>query len=73
MLNRRYLSQKERDGYWHRVALEREATQLIRSAARRAPAPVTIKPKPTRADMTALPRRLTLSDLPSLRKKGLVP
>jgi hypothetical protein len=72
MLDRRWYTPKERDAYRHHAALEREATQLIRSAAR-ASAPPTIKPKPTRADMTALPRRLTLFDLPSLRKRGLVP
>jgi hypothetical protein len=35
MLNRRYLTQKERAGYWSRVALEREATKLLADDRRR--------------------------------------
>jgi hypothetical protein len=51
-LNRRYLTQKERAGYWNRVALEREASKILRADRRRqrppTPAPRPAKPEPKR-------------------------
>jgi hypothetical protein len=50
MLNRRYLTQKERAGYWSRVALECEATKLLADDRRRRrppiPAPRSPEPEP---------------------------
>jgi hypothetical protein len=56
-----------------RRGLEREADRILaadRRRQRRARKPK--KPAPARAD-AAMPRRLTLADLGTLRQKGLVP
>jgi hypothetical protein len=52
-------------------ALRLEASRLLagdRKRRKAAPAP-----KPTAPPEPAMPKRLTLADLPRLRKKGLVP
>jgi len=55
-----------------RAALERHATKIIRKAdhqlRRRSPPPRAARPL-----APVLPQRLTLDDLPLLRRKGLVP
>jgi hypothetical protein len=74
MTDRRWFTANERAAYRRRVALEREATELIRAADRRQDELALSRPRRVDADKTqAMPWRLTLSDLPLLRKKGLVP
>jgi len=56
-----------------RIALERQATQLIKSAdRRRANGTLSNPPKPN-PTAAATPRRLTFADLKELRRRGLVP
>jgi hypothetical protein len=76
MPDRHWFTRKEREAYRRRVALEREATRLLHTAARALSRGVQNKSppesKPASAE-AAMPRRLTLSDLPLLRRKRLVP
>jgi hypothetical protein len=75
MLNRRWFTPKEREAYRRRMALERQATQLIRSTDRRRaneapPNPPKLNPAPA---PTESHRQYRLSDLTLLRRRGLVP
>ena len=57
-----------------RAALERAGTAMIRAADRRRLKPASRPaPAPSPAISPAEPRRLTLSDLPRLRKEGRLP
>lgn len=56
--------------------LERQATRLLaadRRRQRRALTPPKKRPSAVPADNGKLPRRLTLADLPALRRRGLIP
>jgi hypothetical protein len=69
---RRWFTPKERETYRRRLALEREATGLLRAADRQQRKSLT--PRAAKLEATpAMPGRLTLSDLPMLRRLGKVP
>lgn len=52
---------------------ERAATQILRADCRKRQRPQRPSPAKTPASEPTLPRRYTLSDLPQLRKRGLLP
>jgi hypothetical protein len=56
-----------------RATLERDATRLLAADRRRRNKPPAVLKTKAPAPTSTLPRRLTLSDLVQLRKRGLVP
>jgi hypothetical protein len=72
----RWFSPSERDAYRRRMELERAGTELIKAAdrLRRRQQHESAAPKAVKLEATSsIPGRFTLSDLPMLRRRGLVP